>query len=125
MRVPCVPDGRGAAPAVSKKITLKRRTTVVGTPSSSKTVTHGKAFAVSGSLSPSHPATTKGVLLYCYRHEGGTWKLKLKVWASASGAKYTAKVTLPTKGSWRIKGYHASDKYSGSDWSSYKTVTAK
>jgi hypothetical protein len=118
-------EGGSWSPEVHTHVTLKRRTTVVGTPSTARTVTHGKAFTASGSLSPSHPATAKGVLLYCYRYESRKWKLKLKVWASASGSKYTARVTLPSKGSWRIKGYHALDAYSYSDWSGNRSLTAK
>lgn len=78
----------------------------VGKPTSPDTVRANVAFTSAGYLKPRHAAGTKPVKLTCYRLENGTWKARKTVYAAvtdfASYSKYSARLSLPYSGKWRI-----------------------
>ena len=89
------------------------------------TVKRGKKFTTYGYLKPRHTGTTK---VYFYRKVGS--KLKLYRWLSAGNhdyhgyTKYTLSATLPTKGTWVVKAYHA-DAGHRATWSAGQTFKVK
>ncbi len=102
-------------------------------------VTHKHTFTTYGYLKPRHTAGTYPVKLYCYRYQKGatgrySWVLRKTVSARASdyhprtGAmytKYSAKLSLPYTGKWRIRAYHAPDSKYAPTYSGYRYVTVK
>jgi thermitase len=78
-------------------------------------VSRSKEFAVSGYLKPKHAKGAKDVVIKCYLN--GTLKKSVSAvnanYTNSSGAtytKYSAKVSLPTKGKWTLKAYIAGDE---------------
>ena len=101
----------------------------VSTPSASSSARRGRSFTVTGYVAPRHTSGTYVATLYCYRLEGGDWVLKKTVKArrsalSSTRSKYSASVSLPTTGSWRIRAFHLDAGHRGS-WSGNRAVTVK
>ena len=73
----------------------------------------GARFTVSGTLSPQHPAGTASVAIRCYRRSGSLWVLRRTVAATTADAGdvtgYTARLSLGTPGSWRLRACAPAD----------------
>ena len=99
------------------------------TPSAPSSVTRRHAFTVTGKLKPRHARGTRPVKLYCYRYQSGHWMLRKKVSAKvgnySSYSKYSASVSLPYRGRWRIKAYHAADSLNAKTWSGVRGVRVR
>ena len=72
-------------------------------------VKKGSKFTAYGDLTPKASAGSHTVKIKCYLKQSGSWKLKKTV-ATAnkyykSYSRYSAKFSLPTKGSWKLVGY--------------------
>jgi L,D-peptidoglycan transpeptidase YkuD (ErfK/YbiS/YcfS/YnhG family) len=87
-------------------------------PPAPQTVGRGSRFAVSGLLQPRHPAGTAAVTICCYRRESGAWVLRRSVPAGVAdqpdqpdASLYSAIVSLPLAGKWRLQAYHADDAH--------------
>lgn len=96
-------------------------------PSAPLTVGRGSRFAVSGLLQPRHPAGTAAVTLSCYRRESGAWVLRKTVPAGVTdqpeASLYTATLSLPLAGKWRLQAYHADDAHAAT-WSAVSATVA-
>jgi hypothetical protein len=101
----------------------------VSTPSGPSSVKHGRTFTVIGTVGPRHTTGTYVATLYCYRLESGDWVLhkmvKAKRYAySSTKSKYSASLSLPSAGTWRIRAFHLDAGHRGS-WSGYRNLTVK
>jgi hypothetical protein len=86
---------------------------------------HGKAFKVSGKISPKHPSKTT-VKLCFYRKVGGTYRLykSVNVTVAARAGSYSKSVSLSAKGSYYVKAYHADAAHAGR-YSASRTFAVK
>lgn len=77
----------------------------LGKPSAPPIVRKGRTFSASGSLTPQQAAGSRTVKITCYLKDGG-WKLKKTVTAanspSGTASRYTARLSLPSRGSWKL-----------------------
>lgn len=101
----------------------------VGTPIAPASVKHGSAFGVYGYVSPAHDSGTYLVTLYFYRYQSGHYVLRRTVKAARSefsdtASRYSATVSLPYTGRWRVRAYHADSEHTGA-FSGYRYITAK
>jgi hypothetical protein len=98
----------------------------VSTPKAPKTMSRTKYYNVYGYLKPRHTSGTYPVRIYKWKRTStGKWKSYGYVRAKASKyysySKYSAKIRLTSKGTWRLKavapkdGSHAASLYSGYD----------
>lgn len=94
----------------------KPRATVYA-PTSKTKVRRYARFGVSGYLSPRHVKGASSVIIVCQRKEGTRWVQRKtvravndEVWYNgAFMTKYTATVSLPSTGTWRLKAVHSAD----------------
>jgi len=98
-------------------------------PVANSKVVRSKTFSISGILKVRHPAGDWAVKLYCYRYEGGFWKLRKTVAAKVadSGEEYSSyrvSTTLPSSGSWRVRAVHSDADHRWSN-SVYKGITVR
>ncbi|MEZ5126738.1 MAG: PKD domain-containing protein [Thermoleophilia bacterium] len=117
------------APATSTARTVKPRVRM-STPSSPARVAVKQRFRVTGTLEPRHTPGTKPVVVRCYRRQNGTWKLRRSVAAKVSEAgggvsRYSATLSLPASGSWRLRAYHAADASNAATMSSARSLTVR
>ncbi len=114
-------SSRTGVVAITPKARLSR-------PSAPISVLRRQRFTVRGYLSPRHRSGAYVVKLYCYRLEGKTWVLRsskrVRVSNSGSASKYSARLALPSRGSWRIRAYHA-DSGHASSWSSVRSIKVR
>jgi hypothetical protein len=82
-------------------------------------------FVVYGSLKPRHaPGWNKAVKLYCYKldAEGETWLLKKTAWCKTidylTYSRYKVTISLPSRGSWKLRAYAPADARHAATWSS-------
>jgi len=97
-------------------------------PPAPQTVGRGSRFAVSGLLQPRHLAGTAAVTISCYRRESGVWVLHKTISAAIvdqanqpDASLYSATVSLPLAGKWRLRAYHADDAHAAT-WSAASTI---
>ena len=93
--------------AASTAVTVATRA-AVGTPSAPSRVVLKKSFTATGKLSP-QPMTGLAVKIRCYQLVRRSWKLKKTVAAKltigGTASRYTAKLSLPARGSWKLAAY--------------------
>lgn len=98
----------------------------LGTPSAPAKVTHSRAFTVSGTIKPRHTSGAKAIKLCFYHSESGHWVLRKTVTAKGSNyksySKYSVKVSLSSKGKWRVRSYHSDSKHAPT-YSGWRNVT--
>jgi hypothetical protein len=106
------------------------------TPSKPTVVTHRKSFTFSGFVSPRHP-TGKAcpvVLKVERRRSNGSYyvykTVKTLGYNYSNYTKYTAKLSLPYAGKWRIRAFHPANSVTATSgnaatYSGYRTITAK
>jgi hypothetical protein len=90
-------------------------------------VARSKTFSLKGVLKARHPAGEWAVKLYCYRYEGGFWKLRKTVAAKVAddgedSSSYRVSTTLPMSGKWRVRAVHSDADHRWSN-SVYKSIT--
>lgn len=106
-----------------------KKTCTLTVPKMAATVTHGKAFSVSGTLKPAAKAGTKTVQLQVFRLQSGKWVKKLTVkaknYAAKSGSTFKASITLKLKGTWRVRAYRPADAKYKAAYSKYKGFKVK
>jgi hypothetical protein len=108
-------------------VTLPKAT--VSTPSAPSGVHSRAGFTVTGTVAPRHSSGTYLVTLYFYRYQSGHYVLRKTVRAkrysySSSKSKYAARVSLSSRGRWRIRALHADATHAAS-WSGYRYVTVR
>lgn len=102
----------------------------VGTPVAPSRMTHSHKYTVYGYVSPQHTAGTTLVTLKFYkRNSHGTYVYHNSVSAkgayySATKSKYSAKLSLPHAGKWRVRAYHADAEHTAS-YSGYDYITVR
>ncbi len=81
----------------------------LGKPVAPSSVKKGAKFTAYGSLTPKQPKHSKTVKIQCFIKKGGKWVLKKTVTATnankGSATRYSAKFSLPSKGSWKLVAY--------------------
>jgi hypothetical protein len=108
----------------------------VSAPKAPKTVSRSKYYNVYGYLKPHHTAGTYPVRIYKWKKTStGKWKsygyVKAKAtdYTSSSGtkySKYSRKIKLPYKGTWRLKALAPKDAgHAATSYSGYDTVYVK
>lgn len=110
------------------------------TPSAPRSVRHGSRFYARGYLKPRHRAGTYPVTLYCYRYQrtasgSSAWVLRKRVRARAYDyrprrsvryyTRYVARLSLPYKGRWRIRAYHAADATYRDTYSGWRYIMVR
>lgn len=91
---------------------------------------HGTSFTITGYASPWFRGAVR---VYLYRKVSGKYTVYPKagkyvsrtVTTSGSQAKYTYKVSVPSKGSWAVRAYYAGGTFATSNWSAYRYFTAR
>lgn len=100
------------------------------TPVAPTTAYAGKSFRVKGSLNPQHASGSYPVRIYRWKKtSSGAWKsygyVKAKVYNYSNYSKYSKSVTLPSRGKWRLRAYHADSGHLKTWSSKYDYVTVK
>ncbi len=121
-------DDYGHAESGVVMVQPQSEVTVPGIALSSTTRNH--AFGAAGFVKPDHSAGSHDVKLQCYRYENGAWVLRKTVSSTAvaypgSYAKYTASLSLPLAGRWRVRAYHPADAQARGDVSGYDYLTVR
>lgn len=122
----------GYAFAQSGRVTVKPKVYLT-TPSAPSTVYHNKAFTAFGYLKPKHTKGAKTVKIAAYRYESGKWVLRKTVYATnydytlngSTYTKYSASVTVPYAGKWKLVSSTADDGAHAYTLSGARYVTAK
>ena len=91
-----------------------------------------RLFPVRGYLAQ-HIATGSPIRLYRWRLVSGHWKsygsygyVTMKITPYFGHSRYAGSISLPTKGTWRIRAYHPADSANGAQWSvSHDTVRVR
>jgi hypothetical protein len=87
-----------------------------------------KTVTFFGYLKPGHPAGGKAARLYFYHREGAKWVLRRTADAKASDylgySEYSAPVTLPYSGAWRVRAFH-SDAIHAPAFSSWSEISVR
>jgi len=95
----------GYLPVTSESRTVTPRAYLTR-PSAARVLRAGQAFTSVGYLKPRHAAGATTVKIDCYRLESGAWKLKKRVWAKNSNyssyTRYSKRLSLPSKGQWKL-----------------------
>lgn len=102
----------------------------VSTPEAPAVMTVGESSSVTGILKPAHAAGTQPVRIYKYRYVSGAWTSAGYVNATAADSSgvsgYSAKVSLPAAGKWRLRAYSIADAKHAAAWSTdYEYVTVR
>jgi hypothetical protein len=102
----------------------------VGKPKAPTTMSRKKYYSVYGYLKPRHKAGTYPVRIYKWRKVNGKWKsygyVKAKASDYGSYTKFSKKIKLPYKGTWRLRAYAPADSSHAAKWSSdYDYVKVK
>lgn len=88
-----------------------------------------RTFTVAGSLRPRHTAGARSVRLLCSRYESGRWVLRATVYAVnadySTYTRYTGRVTLPYRGTWRIVAYHPADGAHAATYASERRLSVR
>ncbi|MDZ4170289.1 MAG: S8 family serine peptidase [Coriobacteriia bacterium] len=112
-------------PAQGDSLTVKPRV-VLSAPSSPSSARRSTRFAVSGSLAPRHTAGTPAVRIECSRWDGSRWVLKRTVSArvsnSGAASRYTASVSLPLSGRWKLRAVHPADAAHALTYGAYSRI---
>jgi hypothetical protein len=109
------------------------------TPSVPTWAAHGHKFTAYGYLKPRHAVGSYPVKLQCYRYEKlrtGHYGYVLRKTVSAKAynyhprvgrtyTKYSVRLSLPYKGKWRIRAYHAPDSTYAPTYSGYHYITIR
>lgn len=102
------------------------------TPVAASTVRHGSGFSIYGYIQPQRDDSR--VQLKAYRYERGTWVLRKTYSTRAVPAskyngiarsKFSARISLPYAGRWRIRAYRAADDSNAANYSGYRYMTAR
>ena len=130
----------GATTTVNLNILSKPHVTLTTPVTGFSWVAKNHRFTIYGYLKPRHTPGTYPVKLLCYRYQKGSngrysYVLRKTVSAKAydypprKGAstytKYMTKLSLPYKGKWRIRAYHAPDSKYGPTYSGYRYLTVR
>lgn len=99
----------------------------VATPAAPSFMLRSKAAVVTGTLLPGHGDAGQ-VRVYRYRYYAGKWVrygyANATVVSAEDSSVYSAKVSLPYTGRWRLRAYAPADDEHASSWSvGYDTVT--
>lgn len=101
----------------------------LGRPVAPKAVKRGRKFTAYGSLVPKHASGSKTVRIKCYQKKSGKWKLRRTVRAANRNyrtySRYSAKLALPARGSWKLVAYSAPSSKYASKTSSARYVRVK
>jgi beta propeller repeat protein len=95
------------------------------------TLKYGRTYAVWGYFKPEHSSGSKQIKVKAYRYNGSSWiykrtySTKTSNTSASSYTKYKGYVRLPSKGTWRLRAYHATDSKNAKSYSDYRTVTVK
>ena len=118
--------GSGTLQPATAQVNVGSRAALTAPPAPS-TVGRGSGFAVSGLLQPRHLAGTAAVTISCYRRESAVWVLRKTVPAGIvdqpDASIYSATISLPLAGKWRLQACHADDAHVAS-WSAVSTIVA-
>jgi hypothetical protein len=114
--------------ATSPAVTVTPRVKL-GTPTAPSSVKKGRSFTVSGSLLPRQAPGSKTVQIRCYQRLGGTWSLKKTVSATnsnrGSATRYTARMSLPAKGGWKLEASFAATAQNAATTSGARQVRVR
>jgi len=118
------------APATTTNTVSAKPRAAVKTPKAPATMRRGVRSSVSGHIKPRHKAGSSPIRIYKWRRVNGKWRsygyVKAKASDLSSYSKYAVKLSLPTRGRWRLRAYHPADSGHASSWSSgYDYVTVK
>lgn len=118
--------GSGTLQPATAQVDVGSRAALTAPPAP-RTVGRGSGFAVSGLLQPRHLAGTAAVTISCYRRESAVWVLRKTVPAGIvdqpDASIYSATISLPLAGKWRLQACHADDAHVAS-WSAVSTIVA-
>lgn len=119
-----------AKATVLPKVYLSTPTFRTSTTGSGRTaLKYGTTYIVNGYLKPKHTSGSTQIKIKAYRWNGSTYVYKKTYTAIASNystySRYNAKIKLPSKGTWRVRAYHAADTTNAKTYSSYRKVTVK
>jgi hypothetical protein len=114
--------------ATSDKVTVTPRVRL-GRPVAPSSVLKGRAFTAYGDLTPRAAAGSHTVKIRCYLKKSGAWRLKKTVTTTNRNFKtysrYSAKFSLPARGSWKLVAYAAPTSRYAATTSSAKYVRVK
>ena len=100
------PRRESAVVTVTPKVKL-------GKPQAPSAVKRGAKFTAYGSVAPKQTVGAKVVRIKCYLKQGGKWRyVKSVKAANKTATRYSARLSLPGKGSWKlVASYKATAMY--------------
>jgi YVTN family beta-propeller protein len=98
--------------------------------------TYGRTYSVWGYIQPRHGSGSTQIKIKAYKKtkmSNGTYKYVYKKTFStkvtnpsgSSYSKYRGRLDLPSRGTWRVRAYHAADSKNAATHSSYRCVTVR
>ena len=100
---------------------------LVVAPVTASSVRIGRAFGVSGTLLPRHSRGSRAIKVQAFRYENRRWVLRRTFSATSSGTtpdRFSAAVSLPASGTWRIRALAPADSAHAWGASSYVAAIA-
>lgn len=114
--------------------TLARRTTAprtvlpkakLGAPGVASTMAVARSRDATGVLNPRHNLGSAAVRVDAQRYESGRWVTRARFTGVSTGYAYRARITLPSRGSWRLRAVHVQDAYNGAAVSTWRTTSVR
>ena len=84
-----------------------------------------RAFTVSGTIKPSHSTAKKHVKIVAERWNGKRWVRVKSTYVRSSGTKFSGRVALPSRGTWRLQAQVGADKLHAAKSSARKKLTVR
>lgn len=135
VRTPLAPTRKTYLRAVfAGDATFARRTTAVrsilpkaklGAPGLASTMYVSRSRDATGSLNPRHTAGSAAVRVDAQRYESGRWVTRARFTGYSTGYAYRTRVSLPLRGTWRLRAVHVQDAYNAAALSTWRTVTVR
>lgn len=101
----------------------------LSTPTAPSTARRSVRFTSYGYLKPRHTSGSYPVRIYKYRYVSGKWKsygyVKARATNYSSYSKFTASVSLPYAGRWRLRAYAPTDSGHAATYGSYRYLTVR
>lgn len=84
-----------------------------------------RAFTVSGTMKPKHSTAKKHVKIVAERWNGKRWVRVKSTYVRSSGTKFSGRITLPSRGTWRLQAQVGTDKLHAAKNSARKKLTVR
>lgn len=85
----------------------------------------GRAFTVSGVIKPGHSTSRRHVKIVAERWNGKRWARVKSTYVRSSGTKFSGRITLPSRGTYRLQAKVGADKLHAAKDSAQRKLTVR